>query len=151
MTKEAHSEEILDFAISKEEESIQFYTDLAKTSDKAYMKELFEQFAGEEKGHKKKLEGVKEGRLLIPDADSIMDLRISDYLVDIEPYPEMTYQEALIVAMKREKAAFKLYTFLADIADTSELSDLFKGLAQEEAKHKLRIEIEYDENILTEN
>ena len=40
---------------------------------------------------------------------------------------------------------------LAEMAETDEIRQLFLGLAQEEAKHKLRFEIEYDENILTEN
>jgi len=31
------------------------------------------------------------------------------------------------------------------------LSEFFSSLAQEEAKHKLRFEIEYDQHILTEN
>ena len=33
----------------------------------------------------------------------------------------------------------------------AELKSLFLRLAQEEAKHKLHFEIEYDEHILTEN
>ena len=53
--------------------------------------------------------------------------------------------------MKQEKAAFKLYSDLARMASTAELRELLLGLAQEEAKHKLRFEIEYDENVLKEN
>ena len=130
MTKETYVIEILDFAISNEMDSIQFYTDLSKTADKSYMKELFEQFAGEEKGHKKKLESVKKDRLLVPAAEKIMDLKISDYLIDIEPHPEMTYQEALIIAMKREKAAFKLYTNLSASVTDENVKHLFLFLYQ---------------------
>ena len=36
-------------------------------------------------------------------------------------------------------------------AQVAELQDLFLGLAQEEAKHKVSIEIEYDKVILTDN
>jgi rubrerythrin len=53
--------------------------------------------------------------------------------------------------MKKEKEAFRLYTTLADFTDDPILKDTFHGLAQEEAKHKLRFEVEYDDNILTEN
>jgi rubrerythrin len=53
--------------------------------------------------------------------------------------------------MKKEKAAFKLYTDLATSVSDENLRSVFKMLAQEEAKHKLRFEIEYDENILSEN
>ena len=63
----------------------------------------------------------------------------------------MTYQDALILAMKKEKYAFKLYTNLADYAKAENLKNIFLMLAQEEAKHKLRFEIEYDEFVLKEN
>ena len=79
-----------------------------------------------------------------------MDLKLSDYLVDVMPYPEMTYQEVLILAMKKEKNAFRLYLDLSKIAPTPQLQDLFLSLAQEESKHKLRFELEYDEFVLKE-
>jgi rubrerythrin len=63
----------------------------------------------------------------------------------------MTFQDVLVLAMQKEKAAFKLYTDLAEKAETAEAKALFSALAQEEAKHKLRFEIEYDELIMDEN
>jgi rubrerythrin len=63
----------------------------------------------------------------------------------------MDYQDALDVAMHREKAAFALYTDLAGATDDPELQELFTALAQEEAKHKLFLEREYDEHVLTDN
>ena len=63
----------------------------------------------------------------------------------------MDYQHVLILAMKREKAAFKLYTDLAAAVDDAGIKAAFESLAQEEAKHKLRFEVEYDDNILIEN
>jgi rubrerythrin len=71
--------------------------------------------------------------------------------VDEAPGPKTDYQGALILAMKREKAAFRLYSDLAARTEDAELKDLLLGLAQEEAKHKLRFEVEYDDKILTEN
>ena len=78
MTRDAYIVEILNFAISKEEDSIQFYTYLAETVDKPYMKEMFKQVAGEEKGHRAKLESVKKERLLIPAAKKLW---ISRFLI----------------------------------------------------------------------
>jgi rubrerythrin len=63
----------------------------------------------------------------------------------------MTYQDALILAMKKEKAAFRMYSALADKATDPDLKTLFYRLAMEESKHKLRFELEYDEYILKEN
>ncbi|HPS46339.1 MAG TPA: ferritin family protein, partial [Bacteroidales bacterium] len=64
---------------------------------------------------------------------------------------QMTYQDALVLAMKKEKSAFKLYMNLSNKTANKELKDLFLMLAMEESKHKLRFEIEYDENVLKEN
>jgi len=144
-------DEVLDFAIAREEEAAQFYTGLAAKADKDWMKKLFEEFSREEMGHKAKLQGIKEGKLLVPVAKKVVDLKIADYLVDVDPQGELDYQQTLIVAMKKEKAAFKLYTDLAAQADSEELKQTFLALAQEEAKHKLRFELEYDEHILQEN
>ena len=52
----------------------------------------------------------------------------------------MNFQDALVVAMKKEKKAFKLYTDLANATEDQGLKNTFLALAQEEAKHKLRIE-----------
>ena len=83
--------------------------------------------------------------------EKIMDLKIADYSVKAQPSANMTYQEALILAMNKEKSAFKLYLGLSDRAPNSELKSLFLMLAQEESKHKLRFELEYDEYVLKDN
>ena len=143
--------EALDFAISREEEAAEFYTVLAQTAADSSMRSLFEGFAKEELGHKSRLEAVKAKGAPASADQKVMDLKIGDYLVDVEATPNMDYQDTLIVAMKREKAAFRLYTDLAALADDEELKDTFKFLAQEEAKHKLHFEVEYDDKVLIEN
>jgi rubrerythrin len=146
-----NADELLDFAIQGEQEAHDFYLDLAERVERPAMKELLRQFAREEAGHKRKLEGIKKGSRSFPYADDVVDLKIADYLVDVEPKGDLTYQEALILAMKREKAAFKLYTDLAALTADKDLKIVFQSLAQEEAKHKLRFELEYDDKILSEN
>ena len=145
-------DEILDFAIGNEEEANRFYLDLAAKMDVPAMKEVFEDFAREEQGHKAKLEAVKRGEYSFgTGAAKAADLGLADYLVAQEPTADMSYAEALILAMKKEKAAYKLYLDLAAVAEVEELTDLFLALAGEEAKHKLRFEIEYDDVILKED
>jgi len=46
--------------------------------------------------------------------------------------------------MNKEKAAFKLYTRLAQRVNNPDLKIVFQSLAIEESKHKLRFELEYD-------
>ena len=79
-------------------------------------------------------------------------LKIGDYLVEVSTSrDDLSYQEALIIAMKEEKAAFKLYSDLAARTDDAGAREVLLMLAQEEAKHKLRFEIEYDDFILREH
>ena len=144
-------DKILDFAIQEEQKAADFYTDLANKMEVEYMKEIFNQFAGEEKGHKAKLIAIKDGKQMLAAEKQVQDLKIGDNLVDIELTRDLGYQEALILAMKAEKAAFRLYNDLAAATDDANLKDIFLSLAQEEAKHKLRFEIEYDDHILSEN
>lgn len=151
MSSLTNIDEILDFAIQSEEESHRFYTDLAEKVTKPWMKSALLEFAREELGHKAKVEAMKAGRLTLePSGEEVPDLKIGDYLVEMEPHADMEYQEALVVAMKKEKAAYRLYMDLARRV-TGEPRDLFLRLAQEEAKHKLRFETEYDEHVLAEN
>ena len=151
MSEIGNTDEILDFAIAREQEAVDFYAGLAQNAERKWMKDVFAGFADEERGHKRKLVGIKEGRLMTSAAPAVKDLRIGDYLVDVEASPDMNYQDALIVAMKKEKAAFRLYMDLSERVEDEALKNTFLLLAHEEAKHKLRFELEYDDYVLTDN
>ena len=144
-------DEILDFAIQNEQQAADFYEKLSAEATEQAMKETFAHFANEEKGHKFKLEKVKEDGVYEAREQDILDLKISDYLVSVTSSGKMSYRDALVLAMKREKAAFRLYMKLADMAPSTDLKKLFKNLANEEAKHKLNFELEYDEVVYKEN
>jgi len=141
-------DKILDFAIRQEEKAARFYTELAEKMPHKHIKEVLLGFSEEEKGHKAKLLEVKSGKKMQVAEKKILDLKIGDYLEDAEPSSDVDYQQALILAMKAEKAAFRLYSDLASTTDDPVLKATLLGLAQEEAKHKLRFEIEYDDAFL---
>ena len=142
--------EVLDFAIKREQDAANFYSELAERVDKK-LKDEFKFLALEELAHKRKLMAVKEGKKLLDSNNMVQDLKISDYLVEMKPRADMNYQEVLMLLMQREKAAANLYSFLAKRAADKELKEMFLGLASEELKHKLRFEIEYDREIFKEN
>ncbi|MCF8365104.1 MAG: ferritin family protein [Bacteroidales bacterium] len=142
---------ILDFAIDNEQNAVDFYTKLAANSRNEEMEAVFTQFAKEEMGHKARLLKIKTEGTFNVKTEQVLDLKMSDYLTDVEPRPDMTYEEALIIAMKREKNAFKLYTKLSEKAPNADLKKIFQSLAIEESKHKLRFEIEYDDVVMREN
>jgi rubrerythrin len=94
---------------------------------------------------------IKDNEHWIPAGQKILDMKIGDNLVDVEMTSGLSYQDALILAMKAEKAAFKLYSDLAAATDNDGLKSILLGLAQEEAKHKLRFELEYEERFMPDN
>ncbi len=144
-------DDILVFAIDEEQKAVDFYSKLASNARSEEMKDVFTEFAEEEIKHKTRLTKIREEGIFDMPKDAVHDLKISDYVVNVKPTPEMTYEEALIVAMKKEKAAFRLYTNLAAKAPNEDLKDVFLSLAAEESKHKLRFEVEYDDFVLREN
>jgi rubrerythrin len=145
------ADDILEFAIDQEQRAIDFYSELSKNARSDEMKEVFLEFAGEEMKHKQRLTKIREEGVFTMPIQQVADLKISDYVVSVEPKPDMSYEEALILAMKREKSAFKLYMKLSERAPDEGLKNVFLSLAQEESKHKLRFELEYDDYVLREN
>ena len=143
--------EILDFAIGEEQAAVDFYLLLGAQSKNDESRKSFHEFAEEEMRHKAKLTKIKENGSLRMSDEKVRDLKITEYLVDVKPSPNMGYQEALILAMKKEKAAFRMYTALAMHAEDPAVKQLLQSLALEESRHKLRFEVEYDDVVLKEN
>jgi rubrerythrin len=144
-------DEILDYAIDQEQQAADFYADLAERTETAGMKKILLDFSAEEQGHKERLLAVKAGDHELTPEQEVLDLKIVDYLVEVDASEKISYQDALIVAMKRERAAFRLYSDMASKVPESNLKEVLLGLAKEEAKHKLFFESEYDERIMKDN
>jgi len=135
--------EVLDFAIANEVEAHRFYSELSQWAERAEAAKLFEEMAIDELQHRIRLDAIKAGEVTIT-LEEVGNLGIADSLEETEPKANLTYAQALVVAMQREKNAFRLYTRLALAARESDVKDIFSKLAQEEAQHKLRLEIEYN-------
>ncbi len=143
--------DILNFAMEQEQKAIEFYTHLASVARTEDMKKVFEEFAKEEISHKARLSQIQIDGIMTLAEEKVHDLKISDYIAADDVGENPSYEQALKLAMNREKAAFKLYSALAEKVDNSNLKKIFQLLAIEESKHKLRFELEYDEYVLREN
>lgn len=141
-------QEVIDYAIEKEEEAAAFYLEASQKAEQPHMKDALRGMAAEEQKHRELLMNMDVEKVAGKKLETIPDLKVSDYLVDVEYSPDMAYQDMLILAMKREKAAFKMYSDIADITDPPEIKKLFEVLAQEEAKHKLKLEMEYEDHVM---
>jgi rubrerythrin len=142
-------EAIVEFAIEKEQEAAEFYSNISQQESFSGSSKMFEEFAAEERKHQKLLEAFKTKGVTQSMQDYqlkwITDIKRSDYVVDLEYQPGMPYNEILMLAMKREEKALKLYNDFQVQADTQDGKTLFKILCQEEAKHKLALETMYDD------
>jgi rubrerythrin len=141
-------QEVIQFAIEREIESVDFYTKASRVVKFSGSKELFLDFAKEEQGHRKLLENIHMERVGQTRIETIPNLRISDYMVDAEFRPEMPYADILRMAMKREERSIQLYHDLKEPVQDEDLKKLFSFLVQEETKHKYRLEKVYDDEIL---
>ncbi|OQY57766.1 MAG: rubrerythrin [Desulfobacteraceae bacterium 4572_88] len=142
---------IVDFAIEKEKEAAEFYEAASKEESMSGSKEMLLGFAQEERKHEDMLEKFKSGSIDESVSDYqlkwIKDIRRSDYVVEMEYKKGMGYPELLMLAMKREEAALKLYNELQDNSESEDVKKIFKVLCQEEAKHKLALETMYDDHM----
>lgn len=142
-------DDILDYAISKEKEAQAFYLEISSEESLSGNRQLFLDFSKEEEKHVTLLEKLKAGGV-VEGVESyefkwVKDIKRSDLVLDIEYQKGMHYRDILMLAIKREEKALKLYNDLLAQAETADGQKVFKILCQEEAKHKLALESMYDD------
>ena len=138
-------EKTIKFALEKEKEAVEFYAYCAEKTTRSGMKKAFQEMAEEEMKHVRMLENFSPERITTLRLQDVPNLKVSDYIVDTEFDPGMGYKELLILAMKREESAHALYSQLAHEDGDPSIVKLFEVLAQEELKHKNKLEKEYDD------
>ena len=144
MTKEDFNE-ILDFAVQREREAVEFYRELQTQTIFQDHINMLKDLEAMELGHIEVIEGIRSKGLNLGEIPKVPNLKISEYLsVDIEEL-DLSYQNILIRAIKREEASLKLYTEMSNRFADAEIQKLFRRLASDEAKHKQFFERLYDE------
>jgi len=141
-------EEILELAITREEDAYIFLMTLAARMVNPEMRKAFEELAVEELEHKAKLEleVIKTGRV-VTDNKKKLYFETNDYAEDVGSEIDMDYKDMLTMAMQKEESSFRLYVDLASRVTKEDAYETFLALAEEEVRHKMRFEMEYD-NIL---
>lgn len=140
--------DFIEFAIKREEEAIKAYGDIAGIAKTPGLKKLLLDLQEEERNHKKLLQGITEEKVESLEIKEVDDLKISDYLVEEPPSPDMNFQDLLILAAKKEQKAVDLYSDLERKVSKKELKKLFEFLTQQEKSHKLKLEEEYEKHVL---
>lgn len=143
--------EIIDFAIEKETESAGFYRNASDLMESDNIKSFFKEMAAEEEKHKMLLIGIDDKTIKLSEVKKVPDLGIAEFLSETSFDLGLSYGQALTLAIKSEQKSLEFYRGLAKHASEPELKRLFHILEQEEAKHKLRLEEVYSEEVLLED
>ena len=149
MEKMPSVEEALKTAIEREIEAFNLYNDAAQRVQEPHQRSALLEMAAQEHSHRTKLENILEGNvrwaIRAARAQPVTDLRLTDHLVGGSVEPGADYQDVLLFAAKREKAAFDFYQAMAEMVDDVLIQNVFTMLAHEEMRHKNRLEKMYED------
>ena len=137
--------EILESAIEREAEAVEFYMAMAERVKNPAVQELFEDLVTEELEHKSRLEleVMKEG-IVARTVGVLPETSLDTAAVDPDQVrSQMDYPEALDVAMQKERRSLRLYARLSGLVAEAVLSETLLSLAEEEAKHLVVLEEQY--------
>ena len=137
--------DVINLAIQREEEAYDFYMDIHGKVQDASVKDTVEFIAGEEKKHKAFLVQYRDGNygsgaLRMTD---VVEYRIAEYLEEPEITEDSSSEEVYLIAAHREGRAHQFYTELANMHADSELKTVLIKMANEELKHKEKMEYLY--------
>lgn len=144
-------QEIIKQAAQQEDIAYKFYMDSLKYAKDAASKVWIKELAEEELKHKEMLQNFDVSKIKKFKPAKIQDLHITEYLVDKDVTKIKDFQDVLIVAMKKEQKSYNFYVSLAQSADSQDMKKLCRILAQEELKHKHKLELYYDDIIFKED
>lgn len=149
--------EAINDAIEKEQEAQRFYKETADMVDHEDVSNFFLELRDDEIDHERLLSKMRDrlrsgsislDRIMDVDDHDLADLGISRYLKEPEADELTGYQEAMVIAMKREEGATRNYAKMARMTDNEEMKGVFTLLSQVEAGHLRRLEALYEKEIL---
>lgn len=133
-------------AVAKEQTAQVFYTKASGLATAPAVKALFRELKADEVEHETLLKGVLEDLLggkgikkLKITASKPPDKELIRLFRKDVPRTTTSYEEAMAIAMRREKDARDDYVRLAKASPTETLRDLFNHLAHVEAGHLKRL------------
>ena len=136
---------LIDVAIKNEEDSYNFYMDLYEKVTENNIKDTLKFLAGEELKHKEFLQKYKQGSFGAEALalDTVVDYKIAEHAERPDLEKNLSTQDVYLVAADKELNAFRFYKSLADIEPAGEVKDMLLKMANEEMKHKEKVEYLY--------
>jgi rubrerythrin len=137
--------DIIETAIRREEEAYAFYTDIAEKVDDPAAKETCNWIAAEEQKHRQFLVDYRDGKYGAAPMrmTDVVLYKIAEHQKEPPVEEEMKREEVFLVAGHRELRSYRFYTELAEQHDDGDLKDMLLRIANEELKHKEKMEYLY--------
>jgi len=132
--------EIIKQAIANEVEASKFYEAASATLNDPFLKKLFAELAGEEKKHRDILTRIYTSNTIASYFSETRDYKVSETVDEPELSMDMQPADAFALAMKKEEAAMKQYTAMANMCEDAQKRQVFLDLAAMERDHKLKME-----------
>ncbi len=136
----------LEVGVLKEEEAHDFYVAAARKVKDQTLRELFEQLANDELGHRDFLKKLLEEDLPpMTIKAQPYDYRLAEEVIEAKPdlSTDMPFAQAVALAIKREEEAMQTYAELAEEAGPGDMRTLFTNLKNMEQAHKTALEAVY--------
>ena len=137
--------DIIDMAIQREMAAYDFYMDIQNKVKEASVQHTVKFIAKEEIKHKEFLVGYRAGNF---GSDSlrmadVVDYKIAEYLEEPGIENDSSSQDVYLIASHREAKSHLFYTELAGMHAEGELKTMLLKMANEELKHKEKMEYLY--------
>jgi len=150
MEKFVTLDDVIKFAIEREDTAYNLYKRAAELSTSISSRKMFEELAEEEATHKDVFSKIDEDKADQHKLCTLPESSIAKYLADIPFRADLTYSEILAFALKTEENAYQLYKAAAGMTDDPKLQKVLMNFADVELGHRRRLELIYEEQVLTE-
>ncbi|MBU4316731.1 MAG: ferritin family protein [Proteobacteria bacterium] len=137
--------EVIDTAIQREQDAYFFYRDIMDLVQDAQVKDTLEWIANEEIKHRKFLVDYRNGKFgaTALRMTQAVSYKIAEHLDEPEISKEMKSEDVYLTAAHREMKSHAFYSELAKLHEGSEIGDILIRMANEELKHKEKVEYLY--------
>lgn len=137
--------QLIETAIKREEEAYDFYRGILSKVNEDRVRDSIQEIAEEEKKHKAFLVKYRDEQWSPKDLkmSDVTFYKIAEYQKEPEIKSDMKSEDVYLVASHRELRSHQFYSELAGLHPDSEVKELLMKMANEELRHKEKMEYLY--------
>jgi rubrerythrin len=139
--------ELLDFAIKREETSAAFFSSVANRTGDSTLEDIFRTLVKKCLDRKRSLTRLRglEGHSASNESIPVESFR--EYLVDVEPRPELSDLQALALGGVRAETSEKLYARISLLVSEPRIKEIFEQLRGDHRIHRQLCNCLYDQRL----